>query len=570
MTETTIGRVASWASGLRFEDIPARVVERAKAQLLSVLASVYAGSVLEESRSVAHASVRWGHGREASVLATGEMSSVEAAVCANTALSMALDYDDYLFMGHSGHSAVLVPLAICEAEDLAFREMLLAQVAANEVAGRLGASALLGPLNGQMFSFIHLLASSCGAATLYGLGPSRVAHAMAIALSHPCFPLEPGFFAAGSKYLTAALPCLQGLRAVGFARAGLSGPLGVLDHPRGFYRVFSYYPIRGVWGGLGRQWVTDTLSIKVHPGCAYISAALDALAAIFDRIRLSRGRLPEPNEVVSVTVRTSLVGIEMEEHSRQHRDEERLHPVSVSFSLRYSVALMLLAGRLDAESLTEPFLAQHAGLLRSVAAKVSVIPDPELNRMLVRSMIEQGGFAAALAGISPKELFYLLIHAARSYHVSGWFGRAPSGPSGDWAGHPVRVPGKVPARVAAALSTLRYALATYRRGKTTPYDLGEQDLERFSFPFGAQVTLELADGSRFEARQMIPRGAAGGDEGTRESLAEEKFAREARRVLTPGQVEKAISFIKTAADGSAVRTLIPLVTKKKVGAGSRS
>ena len=569
MTGTTIGRVASWVSSLRFEDIPPRVIEKAKAQLMSVLAAVYAGSLLEESRSVADASGRWGQGKEASVLATGQKRSIEAAVCANTAMSMALDYDDYLFMGHSGHSAVLVPLAVCEAEDLRFREMLLAQVAANEVAGRLGASALLGPLNGQMFSFIHLLASSCSAARLHGLDPSRMGHAMAVALSHPCFPLEPGFFAAGSKYLTAALPCLIGLRAVGLARAGLTGPLGVLDHPRGFYRVFSYYPVRGVWGGLGRQWVTDTVSIKIHPGCAYISAALDAMAEIFDRVRLSRGRPPEPNEVASVTVRTSLVGIEMEEHSRAYRDGERLHPVAIGFSLRYSLALMLLAGRLDPESLTESYLAGHAGELRSLAAKVSVIPDHELNRLLVRAMIEQGGFGAVLAGLSPRELLYLSVQAARNYHFGSWFGRAEAAPA-DRASRGVRVPGSAPALVAGALSALRYALAAYRRAKGRPYDLEEQDLERFSFPFAARVSLELADGSRFEAGQMIPRGAAGSEECTREALAEEKFAREARRVLTPVQIEKAISFIKTAADSATVRTLIPLVARKRAASGSRS
>jgi hypothetical protein len=50
-------------------------------------------------------------------------------------------WDDYLFTGHTGHSAA--PAAAVFAADP--ESALLAQVAANEVAGRLGAALFLGP-----------------------------------------------------------------------------------------------------------------------------------------------------------------------------------------------------------------------------------------------------------------------------------------------------------------------------------------------------------------------------------------------------------------------------------------
>ena len=58
---------------------------------------------------------------------------------------MGLDFDDYLFAGHTGHSAVLASLAYAEREGLPGRDLLCAATLANEVGGRLGAAFLLGP-----------------------------------------------------------------------------------------------------------------------------------------------------------------------------------------------------------------------------------------------------------------------------------------------------------------------------------------------------------------------------------------------------------------------------------------
>ena len=69
----------------------------------------------------------------------------------SAAASIAHDWDDYLFMGHTGHSAV--PAAAAFAAD--HERVLLAQVAANEAAGRLGAALFLGPHNGQFWASIH-------------------------------------------------------------------------------------------------------------------------------------------------------------------------------------------------------------------------------------------------------------------------------------------------------------------------------------------------------------------------------------------------------------------------------
>ena len=55
--------VAEWAHGLTFEDIPSRVVEEAKNQILSVIAAIHAGHFSEAGRLVSRAMKDWCPGK---------------------------------------------------------------------------------------------------------------------------------------------------------------------------------------------------------------------------------------------------------------------------------------------------------------------------------------------------------------------------------------------------------------------------------------------------------------------------------------------------------------------------
>src|SRR5213593_3579359 len=150
-------RMAEWAAQAQFQDVPRRVIEEAKNQILSVIAAVHSGHFSDAGRVVSRTVKEWSGGKEATMIPSGERTSLHNAIFANTALSMALDYDDYLFAGHTGHSAVLVTLALAEKLGISGKDFLLAQTLANEIEGRVGAAALIGPLNGQLCTFIHLI-----------------------------------------------------------------------------------------------------------------------------------------------------------------------------------------------------------------------------------------------------------------------------------------------------------------------------------------------------------------------------------------------------------------------------
>ena len=111
---THLETLADWAISLRAEHIPARVLAAAGSQLRSVLGSLYAGAASPAGRLCRRAALGLASAGGARVLPSGEATSPFAAVLANAACSMAHDFDDYLFLGHTGHSAVLAALAVAE------------------------------------------------------------------------------------------------------------------------------------------------------------------------------------------------------------------------------------------------------------------------------------------------------------------------------------------------------------------------------------------------------------------------------------------------------------------------
>jgi 2-methylcitrate dehydratase PrpD len=343
--------IAEWSVGLRGEDLPASVRERAELQALCVAAGCAAG---EEAAAPF-----------AAVAPVGDVYRSAAA-------SIAHDWDDYLFMGHTGHSAV--PAAAAFTADP--ERTLVAQVAANEVAGRLGAALFLGPHNGQFWASIHCASGAIAASVGLGLDASSTAHALAIALYQPPYGMWPGFMGPQSKLLTAAEPAAEGVRAALLAADGVTGALDVIEHPRGVLASLSFAPRPSMFGALGAVWLTDTLAFKRLPGCAYLQSVGEAA--------LASGI--EADQVAGIEVEAGWLTCEMEELGRG----PDLTPIRVNFSAILTTAIVLLAGRLTPAELDPSWLAAHEPEIRTLAERISISHDPALTAKTMLGSLEAG------------------------------------------------------------------------------------------------------------------------------------------------------------------------------------
>jgi 2-methylcitrate dehydratase PrpD len=380
-------RIAEWVGHVRFEDLPRRVLEEAKNQILSVIAAIHSGHFSEAGRTVSRTVREWTGSKDATLIPSGERVSLSHAIFGNAALSMALDYDDYLFAGHTGHSAVVVTLALAEKIGVSGKEFLLAQTIANEVEGRVGASVLVGPHNGQMWSFIHLVGGAVVAARLLGLDASQTRSALGIAMLHPNYPLAPAFFGSEAKLLLAASTAPFGVQAAQLAANGLRGGDGVLDGEDGFVRKFAHQPLLGAYEGFGKTWLSDTLSFKIYPGCAYIDTTIDCV------LSLARQHSIDGKKVRAVHVAAGPLTLGMEAWVASYLRGPDSMPVTLNFTVSYNVAAALMDKELTARQFARERIKDQATW--DLARKVQVTLDDTMaqrmrDRALVKLVAEDG------------------------------------------------------------------------------------------------------------------------------------------------------------------------------------
>ena len=365
MSSSTItSRLTEWIAGSTYEDVPRRVADEAKNQVLSMIAAVHAGHFSDAGRCVSRAVKEWTGGKEATLIPSGERTSVHYALAGNAALGMALEYDDYLLGARTGASAVLTTLALAEKLGSSGQEFLLAQVLANEVSGRAGLAVGFGPLDDQVNSFVHLLGSAVVAAKLLKLDRQQTAHALGLAMLQPNFLLPAGFYGSEAKVLSAALIAPIGVQAAELAASGLRGAHEVFEGERGFLRVFGDPPVPGAFKGYGKVWLTESLGYKVYPGSVYLGAIIDCV------LGLVRQHHVDARKVHAVYVGSGPLTLAMDGRSAPY-----VHgPDSLSTTLNHSVAYNVAVAVLDRELLTAPVHARpHQGSGRVGAGRQGAV-----------------------------------------------------------------------------------------------------------------------------------------------------------------------------------------------------
>ncbi|MFW6051863.1 MAG: MmgE/PrpD family protein [Myxococcota bacterium] len=466
-----LSTLGHWAAEQRHATLPADVLEAARHQLASAVAAAHAGTRTGDADPVLRSTEAFGGPGPATVVGNGLRRMPADAAFANAACSMAHDFDDVVWMGHTGHSSVFAALAVAEAEGADGRRLLEAITVATELAGRIGASSLLGPLNGQMWTFLHLVGAAAATARLLDLDGDRTAHALAIALAQPNFALQPAFLGPSSKLLSAATPTRTGMEAAYLAREGMVGFPGILEDPKGFWARFSYLPLPDMLEGLGDFWTMRTLQVKTYPGCHYFQTACSALEALLEHT----GPLA-PEDVTAVRAETTKVGLEATRFIGEYAAPDApLTAVKVNFDLATTLAVLLHAGRLGADEVAPEWLAENASRIASWRERITVRHDPALTARTLEAVRRTRPGRAAIEAIGPREL----VRLSRRYRAEYRSQLFPSGDLGGW---------------------VRWLLS--KNGEPPPE--GDHVLL-----FPNRVTLVLADGSEKTVRHDLPAGAFG-------------------------------------------------------------
>jgi 2-methylcitrate dehydratase PrpD len=322
---------------------------------------------------------------------------------------MALNYDDDLLAGHAGPSAVLATLAVAEKAGCSGRDLLVAQVLANELVGRLVLAAGVPFHRAHRLTFVHSFGAAASAAKLAGLDQTKIAHALAVSLLHFGEVPEPTFFGSEARILAPALAAAFGIEAAQFAASGLraakSVPAGGDHLLAGLPQVSGSAP----FGDLGRRWLTDTLSFKSQPGSVYWSAVFDCV------LDLVRQQPVEPRHVTRVAVATNAAAFDLDRRARCFLAGTNSLGATLPDSIPYNVAVILSDRELTARQFTRERIRDEA--VWDLAARVDVESNETLTRkMAERAFLqsrEEGDGVTWLLGLPPEGTPFMAFFGAR-------------------------------------------------------------------------------------------------------------------------------------------------------------
>ncbi|GAB3441097.1 MmgE/PrpD family protein [Massilia solisilvae] len=277
--------LATFAAGLRFEDIPAPVIRRAEDLFLDWFGSALAGKTGKPVQIIESFARRMGpQDGPSEVLALRRKTSPLFAAMVNAAASHYVEQDD-VHNGSVFHPATVVfPVALAVAQSLGAsgRELLAACVAGYEVGIRVGE--FLGRSHYKIFHTTGTAGSLAAAATvgcLLKLTPEQMLHAFGSAGTQAAGLWEFLRDAADSKQLHTAHAASTGLMAAYIASEGFTGARRILEGAQGMGAGMSRDadPAKLV-AGLGQRWALAETSFKFHASCRHTHPAADALLQV--------------------------------------------------------------------------------------------------------------------------------------------------------------------------------------------------------------------------------------------------------------------------------------------------
>ena len=370
---TLARRLAEFTASLDFADLPAEVVDSTRLRTLDILGIALAASTGETAPSLLGALDGWGGGGDCTILGSKRMATAPLAILVNGALAHSLDFDDTHAASITHASAVVVPVALAlgEAVGLDGRALITAIVAGYEAITRLGMAAP-GAFHARGWhatSVCGPFAAALVAGRIEGLDADRLTAALGIAGSFASGGME--YLQDGSwvKRIHAGWAGHAGAVAAALARGGFTGPATILEGRFGFYRTFlGAEPDPAPFATLGREWETPAIGFKPYPCCHLNHAYLDCML----ELRSAHGLAADDVEAVECRVPAGQVPIVCEPR------EGKLRPrtaYEAQFSLPYSVASMLLDGRVGLDTYTAERLGEARRL--ALASRVTHTVDPD-------------------------------------------------------------------------------------------------------------------------------------------------------------------------------------------------
>jgi 2-methylcitrate dehydratase PrpD len=370
-------QLASYASDIRYEDLPGEVVNKAKECILDTIGCVLEGSKSEDFAKLFRSLRKLGEG-PVPVWGTSETTTLQNSVMLHASMAHSTEYDDSHKQSKTHPGAVIFPAAM-ESSRLDHsadgKRLIAAVVAGYEVALRIGIALGAGEhrLSGwHATATCGIFGAAAASGRMLGLDRERMISALGSAGTQASGIWAFASDGSMSKQLHAGKASQGGLLSAILARNDFTGCRYILEaEDGGFFRTFA--PERTEdWKeiatkDLGTKYEILNMAFKPYPCCRTTHCAIDAAIALQKKHNLA------VEQIRRVTIHTYDVAV------KQCGFSNPANPRLAQFSFAYVTAVALKKKKpITSADFSEALLRDED--LMGLHRKVEVRKSEELDR----------------------------------------------------------------------------------------------------------------------------------------------------------------------------------------------
>lgn len=373
-----IEALADYMVRSRYEDLPGSALAITQRQLLDTVAIAIAGRDEAGVRELRELGREIGGKGESVVWGSSLRLPSHDAARVNAVMTHAHEFDDTFGRGFLHPSAITIPTAFAVADmvgNVSGRELLAAVTLGVDIACRLSLSSQPG-VDGFTTGWHNTtldgyLVSALIAGRLMKLDRAQVINAAGIACHQAAGNAQSHIDGALTKRLGPGFASAAGVLAARLAARGATGPRGVLEGAKGWYRQYhrGNYSRDLLLGGLGDSFPSEEMSFKPWPSCRGSHASADAA------LQIVAGETLRAEQIDRVLIRNGPAEWPFLSNPIE-RKRRPTSPIEAQFSIPWVVAAALVDGKVRLAHFTTEALRRAD--IQAMTDRISTVQDDRL------------------------------------------------------------------------------------------------------------------------------------------------------------------------------------------------
>ncbi|MGB9880111.1 MAG: MmgE/PrpD family protein, partial [Anaerolineae bacterium] len=280
---------------LRFEDLPAEVVQATKNQVLDLLGVALGGSGEAGIGELLDLIREWGGTAQSTVIRYGDRAPAPNVAQVNATMAHALDFDDVHEDAIMHPGVVTIPTALAMGEyvgGMTGRELITCVVLGTDLICRLGLATRPGEnihkYGWHLTSIYGFLTAAAVAGRVLGLDEDRLTSAIGIGYHQSAGNGQAVKDGVLTKRMGPGFAVRGGIMAALLAKRGVTGARNILEGRAGMYHVYhgASFSRDILLAELGERYETMNVSIKPYPCCRGVHPFIDAGLSLATRYDL--------------------------------------------------------------------------------------------------------------------------------------------------------------------------------------------------------------------------------------------------------------------------------------------